>query len=122
MVHFLSLVILGISLYASYVLDYALAYILGIYFQYMAIKPMHKDWSRGKGLWRAIKADTLSLTAFEVGLFGWMALMRFVFFKPPLHPNDPVFWFMMQIGMIIGFGTSYPANWFLVRKGIKEAM
>jgi Domain of unknown function (DUF4396) len=29
---------------------------------------------------------------------------------------------MMQIGMIVGFVTSYPANVWLIRKGIKEAM
>jgi hypothetical protein len=29
---------------------------------------------------------------------------------------------MMQIGMVAGFFTSYPINWWLLRKGIKEAM
>ena len=43
--------------------------------------------SLGQGIVAAIKADTLSLTAFEVGLFGWMALMRFVLFQPPIHPG-----------------------------------
>jgi hypothetical protein len=72
------------------------------------------------GLWAAIQADTLSLTAFEVGLFAWMAVMS----QMPFHltPVQPVYWFLMQIGMVIGFVTSYPANWFLVRKGIKEPM
>jgi hypothetical protein len=51
-----------------------------------------------------------------------MALMRFVFFKPPLEAIDPLYWFMMQIGMSLGFITSYPVNWYLVKKGIKESM
>ncbi len=29
---------------------------------------------------------------------------------------------MMQIAMLLGFATSYPVNWWLVRKGIKEKM
>jgi hypothetical protein len=29
---------------------------------------------------------------------------------------------MMQIGMLAGFLTSYPVNWWLVRRGIKEKM
>jgi len=33
-----------------------------------------------------------------------------------------VFWFMMQIGMIFGFLTTYPANWLLVKWGIKSGM
>ena len=73
--------------------------------------------------WRPLKADILSLTAFEVGLFGWMALMAFVFFPDPhLQPDSPVYWFLMQIGMIIGFATAWPANVWLVRRGIKEPM
>ena len=101
--------------------DYLLAYLPGIVFQYFAIVPMRK-LPPGAGIWAAIKADTLSLTAFEIGLFGWMALMRFVFFTPPLKPDQPVYWFMMQLGMILGFATSYPVNWWLIRSGIKEAM
>lgn len=34
----------------------------------------------------------------------------------------PVYWFLMQIGMIIGFATAWPANVWLIRRGIKEAM
>lgn len=76
-----------------------------------------------EGIKAAAKADILSLTAFEVGLFGWMALMAFVFYPDPhLHPSSPVYWFLMQIGMIIGFGTAWPANVWLIRRGIKEAM
>ena len=76
----------------------------------------------GQAVLAAIKADALSLIAFEIGLFAFMALMHFVLFTPPLKPDQPTYWFMMQIGMVIGFATSYPMNWFLIRKGLKEAM
>lgn len=29
---------------------------------------------------------------------------------------------MMQIAMFAGFLTAYPANWWLLKKGLKEAM
>ena len=103
------LTIAGLALWPEYLLDYALAYLLGVLFQYFAIAPMH-HLSVGPGLWAAIKADTLSLTAFEVGLFGWMALTSLIFFHSSIHPDNPVYWFMMQMGMVIGFGTSYPMN------------
>ena len=32
------------------------------------------------GIVAALKADTLSLMAFEVGLFGWMAIVQLVLF------------------------------------------
>jgi hypothetical protein len=36
--------------------------------------------------------------------------------------NSFEFWFMMQIAMIVGFMTSYPANWWLIKRGLKEKM
>ena len=74
------------------------------------------------GIAAALKADALALTAFEVGPFVWMGLMAFVFFHPPLRPDDPMYWWLMQIGMALGFVTSYPMNWWLVRHGIKDRM
>ena len=114
--------IAGIALWPEYILDFTLAYLFGIVFQFFAIAPM-RNLGVKDGLIAAVKADTLSLTAFEVGLFGWMALTSFVFFPHPhLPPTDPAYWLMMQTGMGIGFATSYPMNWWLVKRGIKEAM
>lgn len=119
----LGLTVAGTALPFEYAGDYILAVALGIGFQYFAIAPMRGLGLRD-GLKAAAKADVLSLTAFEVGLFGWMALMAFVFYPAPhhLHPDTPVYWFLMQIGMIIGFATAWPANVWLIRRGIKEAM
>ncbi len=120
-IFFTGATIAGSMLFAQYVGDYVLAYAFGIAFQYFAIVPM-RGLSFRQGISAAIKADTLSLTAFEVGLFGWMALMHFVFFHPPIAPDRAAYWFMMQIGMLIGYATSYPMNWWLIRLGVKEAM
>ena len=115
--------IAGETLLAEYLGDYVLAVGLGLVFQYFAIAPMRGLGVR-EGLVAATKADVLSLSAFEVGLFGWMATMAFVFYPAPHHlrPDSPVYWFLMQVGMIIGFGTAYPINVWLIRRGIKEAM
>jgi hypothetical protein len=116
------LVLFGSHLYASFALDLFLAWLLGIAFQYFTIKPM-RNLSPGQALIAALKADTLSILAFEVGLFGWMALTYFVLFpQPHLEPTQALYWFMMQIGMVIGFLTSYPMNRLLVQWGTKEAM
>ena len=55
-------------------------------------------------------------------MFGWMAIAQYVLLPSHPSPDSAVFWFMMQIGMIFGFFTTYPANWLLVRSGIKSGM
>jgi hypothetical protein len=110
------------TLMAMYVADFVLAWTFGVLFQYFSIAPMRADLGRVQGLWAAIKADTLSIVAFQVGLFGYMALYHLVLFKPPLSVASPTYWFMMQIGMILGFFTAWPVNTFLIRAGWKEKM
>jgi hypothetical protein len=71
----------------------------------------------------AMKAESLSIIAFEVGLFGWMAFFSLgLFASGVINPTMPVYWLMMQIGMFLGHFTSYPANWFLVKWGVKAGM
>jgi hypothetical protein len=102
--------------------DFVLAWTLGIGFQYYTIVPMRKSAGKLEGIWQAIKVDTASIVAFQVGLFGWMALSHFVLFQPPLPIDTSGHWFMMQVGMIVGFFTAWPVNCRLVRRGIKEKM
>lgn len=110
----------GDKLYAELLVDFPLAFGLGILFQYFTIAPV-RGLGIKQGFVAAVKADTISIVAFEIGLFGWMALSAFVLF-----PGESIaswnHWFQMQIGMIVGFFTSYPANWLLLRKGLKEPM
>jgi len=117
-----AITVLGSELWASYLWDFIAAWIAGIAFQYFTIKPM-RSLSPSQALAAAGKADTLSILAFQVGMYGWMAVVYFVFFRQPhLHPDQAAYWFMMQIGMICGFITSYPMNRFLLRIGWKERM
>lgn len=115
------LTLFGERVFGTWALDYALAFLIGIVFQYLTIKPM-RDLSPGRALVAALKADTLSLTAWQVGMYGFMAVVLFVIVGHELPKTDPRFWFAMQLAMIAGFLTSYPVNWWLVRRGIKERM
>lgn len=113
------------KVFAVWVLDFVFAFVLGVAFQYFTITPM-RGLSPGRGLVQALKADTLSLTAWQVGMYGFMALAHFVLFarvwEHPITPDMPEFWFAMQAAMLCGFATSYPVNWWLISKGIKERM
>ncbi|MCW4116719.1 DUF4396 domain-containing protein [Aurantimonas sp. MSK8Z-1] len=113
------------KMFAVWILDYILAFGFGIAFQYFTIKPM-RGLSPAEGLWQAVKADTLSLTAWQIGMYGFMAIAHFWIFAGLFGAEVEVasfeFWFAMQIAMLCGFMTAYPVNWWLVKRGIKEAM
>ena len=112
-------------MFAVWVLDFVIAFALGILFQYFAIAPMRGLGVRD-GVVAAVKADALSLTAWQVGMYGLMALIMFGVLRPTLgvipEADSPVFWFAMQLAMLAGFATAFPMNWWLIRRGIKERM
>lgn len=111
--------------YAVWVIDFIFAFGFGIVFQYFAIVPM-RHLSPGQGIVAALKADTLSLVAWQIGMYCVMAYLQFDIFKNSFGGPAPVdsveFWGAMQLAMIAGFITSYPMNWWLIRIGIKERM
>jgi len=113
------------EIFAGWIIDFVLAFALGIVFQYFSIAPMRKLGLRA-GLVAALKADTLSISAWQVGMYAVMALVQFLVFPAMFGGRaevvSPEFWFVMQIAMLAGFATAYPVNWALIRVGIKEKM
>lgn len=114
-------VLFGHKIFAAWGLDYVAAFLIGVAFQYFTLAPM-RHLSPGRGIVQALKADVLSLTAWQLGMYGWMAIATFLIFRHEIPKTTAVFWFMMQIAMWLGFLTSYPVNWWLIRSGVKEAM
>lgn len=115
----------GNELLGRWTLDLLLAFGFGIALQYFAIAPMRGLGVR-QGLVEALKADTFSILAWQVGMYAVMALAQLVVLPAlvggPAPVTSAVFWWIMQIAMLAGFVTSYPVNAVLLRRGIKEPM
>lgn len=122
LLYFIPIAVGGSLIAGGWVVDYLLALAIGIGFQYAAIRGM-EHISRSRAIAHAAKADLLSLTAWQVGMYGWMAVVIFVFNDGALPLRTTWwFWFMMQVAMGCGFLTALPMNAWLIRKGIKKGM
>lgn len=120
---FVAVKIGGSLLIGGMVVDYILALSIGVYFQAAAIKSMDHTLSVKQRFVKAFKADVLSLTSWQIGMYGFMALVFFVIFPhQQIEQTSWLFWFMMQIAMLFGFLVAYPMNIFLIHAGIKKSM
>lgn len=118
---FVPVAIGGSILAGTWVVDYLLALAFGIGFQYAAIRGMERTLPRCEAIRRAAKADILSLTAWQAGMYGWMAVAIFALNGGEAMPRTSfVFWFTMQIAMACGFLVALPVNILLIRAGIKK--
>lgn len=113
--------VLGSTLLGHYVGAFIGAYIFGLAFQIMPAMEMGER-NIAKAFINAVKADTVSLVAFEIGMFAWLAIAFLLILPEEPSVASATYWFMMQIAMIVGFITAYPANWWLINRGIKHGM
>ncbi len=117
LVVFLGLTIAGQALWVMILFIAIIATVLLFAFEYFFSTVPTRGLSRGKGLGVALLIALVTVLAFDVGMGGWMLVMHFLLFMPPL--TDVTFLFLMQIGLILGFLTGYPAVLWLVRRGVK---
>ncbi len=116
------LFVIPMSLGYGWVFTYILALVIGVFFQFVAIREMSSA-TTSTILKKAIKADFLSLTSWQVGMYGWLAILMFHFHSLPTTATMSCdFWFAMQQAMVAGFVLAMPMNYLLIRAGIKKGM
>ncbi|MFR9620637.1 MAG: DUF4396 domain-containing protein [Rikenellaceae bacterium] len=119
---FMPITLFGSTLVGGWFVTYILALIIGVYFQFRAISEM-SDLPASDIVRKAIKADFLSLTAWQVGMYGWIYLLMFHFkYLAPHATLTWDFWFAMQQAMLAGFVLALPINYALILSGIKRGM
>lgn len=118
----LFLIMFPMALFGGWVFTYVLALIIGVYFQFIAIKEMN-NLPDSIIIKRAIKADFLSLSAWQAGMYCWMYLLIFHF--KCIEPHSVLtwdYWFAMQQAMLVGFILALPMNYLLIKAGVKGGM
>ena len=68
----------------------------------------------------ALLVATVTVLAFDLGMVGWMLLLHVNQLMPPVTSTS--FVFLMQIGIVLGFLTGYPAVALLLKRGAKAAV
>ena len=114
------LTIAGQSLWVMILVIAVIATALLFAFEYFFSTVPSRGLSTGEGLGVALLIALVTVLAFDVGMGGWMLVMHFLLFMPPL--TDVTFLFLMQVGLILGFLTGYPAVLWLLRRGTKAAV
>ncbi|MDQ3318170.1 MAG: DUF4396 domain-containing protein [Actinomycetota bacterium] len=120
LVVFSGLAIAGEPLWVMILLIAVIATVLLFFFEYFFSTVPARGLPTGEGLGVALLIAFVTVLAFDVGMGGWMLVMHFLLFMPPL--TDVTFLFLMQIGLILGFLTGYPAVLWLVRRGTKATV
>lgn len=107
----------GVDMFAMIAVIAVLAIAMLFSFEYSAAA---RHDVGGKTVSAALIVATVTVLAFDLGMGGWMLLLYFNELLPPLTSVN--FLFLMQIGIVLGFLTGFPAVALLLKRGTKVAV
>lgn len=100
----------GVDMFAMIAVIAVLAIAILFAFEYSAT-------SHRRTVGAALLVAAVTVLAFDLGMGGWMLVLHFNEIMPPLASAS--FLFFMQIGIVLGFLTGYPAVALLLKRGTK---
>jgi hypothetical protein len=104
----------------------ALEYLLGFTFGWTIFQALFMRDSMAGGSYRAALASTfipelLSMNLLMAGMMPTVMILR-MHVAAADNPAAPAFWFVMSMGLLVGFIIAYPMNWWLVANHLKHGM
>jgi hypothetical protein len=113
--------ILGLGGLAEVILEYILGFAFGwAIFQALFMRDM-AGGSYRRSLARTFVPELLSMNLLMAGMIPTVMILR-TRIASAADPTTARFWFVMSMGLLVGFITAYPMNWWLVTYHLKHGM
>jgi hypothetical protein len=102
-----------------------LEYLLGFAFGWTIFQSLFMRDTAGGSYQRALGAtfipELLSMNLLMAGMVPTVMILR-AQIPSAINPTMPSFWFVMSMGLLVGFIVAYPMNWWLVANHLKHGM
>jgi uncharacterized protein DUF4396 len=113
--------VFGIAGLAEVALEYVLGFAFGwTIFQALFMRDM-AGGSYRRALTGTFLSELLSMNLLMAGMVPTVMALR-AHIPSAADPLSPSFWFVMSIGLLVGFIVAYPMNWWLVANHLKHGM
>lgn len=117
--------VVGSALSLSMLGDVALEYVLGFGFGWTIFQALFMRGSVGGSYSKALKKTFIpEMVSMNCLMAGMVPLTSILKSQVPgsESPLSVTFWFIMSMGLLFGFITAYPVNWWLVINRLKHGM
>jgi len=102
-----------------------LEYVLGFAFGWMIFQALFMRDTAGGSYKRALTStfipELLSMNLLMAGMVPTVMILK-ANIQSARDPTTPNFWFVMSMGLLVGFVIAYPMNWWLVANHLKHGM
>lgn len=95
--------------------------VMGLFLQSLAFRHREKH-SLMRTLFFALKTEVFPVLIYQSGMFIFMALALKFVLSQQINLSLLPFWFMLQLAVMTGFIFSWPANHFMIKRGLTAIM
>lgn len=114
--------LLGFPMWIDIIVEYAFGFLLGLLvFQSLFMRAI-MGGSYSENVRRSFVPELLSMNMMMAGMAPVMILLMMGRDMRAMWPGEPLFWFVMSLGITVGFLIAYPINVWLVAKGMKHGL
>src|SRR6195256_4439548 len=114
--------LLGFPMWIDVIVEYVFGFLLGLLiFQALFMRDM-MGGSYGENVRRSFLPELLSMNMMMAGMAPVMIFLMMGRDMRAMWPTEPLFWFVMSLGVTVGFIIAYPVNVWLVAKGMKHGL
>ena len=112
--------VFGLAGLAEVAVEYILGFAFGwTIFQALFMRDVGGSYRRA--LARTFVPELLSMNLLMAGMIPTVMALR-TSIASAADPTTPSFWFVMSMGLLVGFIVAYPMNWWLVANHLKHGM
>lgn len=114
--------LLGLPMWIDLIVEYVAGFVFGLFiFQSLFMMRM-----MGGTYWENVRnsflPEFISMNFMMAGMAPVMSFLMMGSDMRAMEPTELLFWGVMSLGVIIGFATAYPANVWMVKRGLKHGL
>lgn len=114
--------VLGLPMWLDLIIEYVAGFVFGLFiFQSLFMKKM-----MGGTYWENVRKSFLpEFVSMNFMMAGMAPVMSFLMMGRDMRamvPTELLFWGVMSVGVMAGFALAYPANVWLVKRGLKHGL
>ena len=114
--------VLGLPMWADLLVEYVAGFLFGLLiFQSLFMKAI-MGGTYGENVRRSFIPELVSMNAMMAGMAPVMIVLMMGRDMRAMWPGEPLFWFVMSIGITVGFALAYPVNVWLVARRLKHGL
>ncbi len=114
--------LLGLPMWADLLVEYVAGFLFGLLiFQALFMRAI-MGGTYAENVRRSFIPELVSMNAMMAGMAPVMIVLMMGRDMRAMWPGEPLFWFVMSLGITVGFALAYPVNVWLVTRQMKHGL